>query len=160
METLVHNYPKHIVAVSACIANKNNEILLVKTHWRADTWELPGGQVEEGEPLDKAVCREILEETGIVVKPNGITGIYYNASSEILSVVFKADYISGKLKIQEEEIKEAKFVAPTEVNISSYITRPHMLSRTIDAMNSTSSIPYETWETSPYKLLSRLENDA
>lgn len=160
MGKLGNNYPKHIVAVSAYITNENDEILVVKTHWRSDTWELPGGQVEEGEPLDKAVCREILEETGIVVKPTGITGIYYNASSEILSVVFKADYISGKLKIQEEEIKEAKFIAQTEVNFSSYITRPHMRSRTIDAMNSTSSIPYETWETSPYKLLSRLENDA
>lgn len=155
-----NNYPKHIVAVSAYITNENNEILLVKTHWRADTWELPGGQVEEGEPLDKAVCRETLEETGIIIKPTGITGIYYNASSEILSVVFKAEYISGKLKIQLEEIKEAKFIAQNKTTINSYITRPHMRSRTIDAMNSTSFVPYETWETSPYKLLGRMEKEA
>ena len=36
--------------------------------------ELPGGQVEEGEALDQAVCREIKEETGLTVKPIGITG--------------------------------------------------------------------------------------
>ncbi len=40
--------PKHIIAVSANIMNENNEILLVKVQWRADTWEMPGGQVEEG----------------------------------------------------------------------------------------------------------------
>lgn len=49
-------------------------MLLTKVHWRADTWELPGGQVEEGEALDQAVCREIKEETGLTVKPIGITG--------------------------------------------------------------------------------------
>src|SRR5690625_1382625 len=108
---MVNNYPKHIVAVSAYITNEKDETLLVKTHWRSDTWESPGGQVEEGESLEKAVCREVLEETGVVIKPIGITGIYNNISSGILSVVFKAIYVCGDLKIQPEEIKEAKFFA-------------------------------------------------
>ena len=64
-------------------------MLLAKVHWRADTWELPGGQVEEGEALDQAVCREIKEETGLTVKPIGITGVYYNASMNILAIVLK-----------------------------------------------------------------------
>ena len=64
-------------------------MLLAKVHWRADTWELPGGQVEEGEALDQAVCREMLEETGLTVKPLGVTGVYYNASKNILAVVLK-----------------------------------------------------------------------
>ena len=87
-----------------------DEVLLAKVHWRADTWELPGGQVEEGEALDQAVCREIKEETGLTVKPIGITGVYYNTSMHILAVVFKVAYISGEIKIQPEEIQEAKFV--------------------------------------------------
>lgn len=64
-------------------------MLLAKVHWRSDTWELPGGQVEEGEALDQAICREIKEETGLTVKPIGITGVYYNASMHILAVVLK-----------------------------------------------------------------------
>lgn len=32
-------HPKHIIAVSALVTNENNETLLVKTHWRSDTWE-------------------------------------------------------------------------------------------------------------------------
>ena len=48
--------PKHIVAVSAYVTNSKNEVLLVKTHPRdSDTWELPGGQVDEGESLSQAV---------------------------------------------------------------------------------------------------------
>ena len=44
----MHTTPKHIIAVSPYVTNENGEA--------------PGGQVEEGEPLDKAVGREILEE--------------------------------------------------------------------------------------------------
>ncbi|WP_100012112.1 NUDIX hydrolase [Lentibacillus sediminis] len=153
-----NNHPKHIIAVSAYVTNENGEALMVKTHQRSDTWESPGGQVEEGEPLDKAVCREVFEETGIVIKPVGITGVYYNTSINLLSVVFKAEYKGGELKIQPEEIKEAKFVSLNEDNIGAYITRPHMQSRTIDAMNAKNCIPYESWEVRPYQLLGRLDN--
>ena len=151
-----HKTPKHIVAVAGYLINEENEVLLVKVHWRADKWELPGGQVEEGEALDQAVCREIKEETGLTVKPIGITGVYYNASMHILGIVFKVAYVSGEIKIQPEEIQEAKFVALNEENINEYITRPHMKSRTLDAMRATHFIPYETWEVQPYNLIGRL----
>lgn len=148
--------PKHIIAVSAYVTNEKGETLLVKTHFRSDTWETPGGQVEEGEPLDKAACREVLEETGIVVRPIGITGVYYNATKHILSITFKAEYVSGELKPQPEEIQEVKFNNLSECNIDQYITRPHMRSRTLDAMKAKNYIPYEAWEVEPYRLLSQL----
>ncbi|WP_404462636.1 NUDIX hydrolase [Sutcliffiella horikoshii] len=153
---MMHTTPKHIIAVSAYVTNEKGEALLVKTHLRSDTWEAPGGQVEEGEPLDQAICREVLEETGIVISPIGITGVYYNATKHILSVTFKAKYIRGEIKIQPEEIKEAKFIKLTEGNIDNYITRPHMKSRTIDCMNAKNFIPYETWDVNPYNLVGRL----
>ncbi|MDZ5712683.1 NUDIX hydrolase [Jeotgalibacillus haloalkalitolerans] len=148
--------PKHIIAVSANVVNDQGHTLLVKTHLRPDTWETPGGQVEAGEPLDQALCREILEETGLVITPVGITGVYYNATKQLLSVVFKAEYVSGDIHIQPEEIREAEFVALTEHNIDQYITRPHMKSRTIDCMKAKSIVPYETWEVNPYNLIGRL----
>ena len=151
------NYPRHIVAVSAYITNEEGEALLVKAHWRKDTWEPPGGQVEQGEALDEAVRREVLEETGIEIDIHGITGVYYSASSEILSVVFQATCSMSEIKMQPEEIFDAKFIALTEENIEKYITRPHMVSRTLDAMQAKESIPYETWEARPYNLLGRIE---
>ena len=32
-------------------------------------WSIPGGRLELGEALQDAVCREVLEETGLVVEP-------------------------------------------------------------------------------------------
>ncbi|MCQ6563297.1 NUDIX hydrolase [Paenibacillus mendelii] len=152
--------PKHIVSVTALVMNERDEALLLRTHWRSDTWEMPGGNVEVGEPLDEAVCREFLEETGIVIRPIGITGVYYNATKHVLAVVFRAEYVSGDITIQPEEIIEAKYININESNIDQYITRPQQRSRTLDAMKSTCFIPYETWEVNPaYNLLSRLYNE-
>lgn len=151
------NYPRHIVAVSAYITNEAGEALLVKAYWRKDTWEPPGDQVEQGEALYEAVRREVLEETGIKIDVHGITGVYYSASSEILSVVFRATCSKSEIRMQPEEIFDAKFVALTEDNIKEYITRPNMISRTLDAMLAEFCIPYETWESRPYNLLGRIE---
>ena len=39
-------------------------------------WSIPGGLVETGETLDEAVRREVLEETGLRVKPVEMFGIF------------------------------------------------------------------------------------
>lgn len=149
--------PKHTISVSAYVLNDKDEVLLLRTHWRSDTWEMPGGNVEEGEPLDKAVCREFLEETGVVIRPLGITGVYFNATKHVLSVVFKAAYVSGEINIQPEEVLEANYIEINESNIDEYITRPQQKSRTLDAMRAECFVPYETWEVNPsYNLISRL----
>ena len=142
---------KRIIAVSAYVKNDKDKVLLVKTHYRSDTWELPGGQVEIGESLEQALIREVQEETGIKIQPMGITGVYYNETNEILTIVFKANHIGGEIKVQLEEIKEAKFVELTRENIEQYITRPHFLSRTIDAMKTAHCIPFESWRVSSYE---------
>ncbi|MEC0239913.1 NUDIX hydrolase [Paenibacillus dokdonensis] len=149
--------PKHQISVSALIENNEGEVLLVKTHWRSDTWEFPGGNVEEGESLDVAITREVLEETGILIRPIGITGVYYKETSNLLSVVFRAEFIDGQLKIQPEEIMEAMFVSLTVSNIEQYITRPHMISRSLDAIRSKGFVPYEFWKTKPFQRISRLD---
>lgn len=152
---------KHFIAVSALVKNEHGHVLMVRTHLRSDTWELPGGFVDAGEPLDIAVCRELLEETGIVVRPLGITGVYYNERLHVLSVVFTAEYVSGEITIQPEEILEAKFVDLDQTNMAEYIQRPNVKSRTQDALNAADPIPYETWDLNHpnCKLLSRLDGE-
>jgi ADP-ribose pyrophosphatase YjhB (NUDIX family) len=61
---------KNAVAV---IVDKDNKILLLKRNkdpeiWQPGKWALVGGAIEKGESPQKAVEREILEETGLEIK--------------------------------------------------------------------------------------------
>ena len=55
----------------------NDKVLLVrrKKGSRAGEWAIPGGFVEYGETIDVAVKREVLEETGIEAKVQGLVAV-------------------------------------------------------------------------------------
>lgn len=62
--------PKHIVSAATIVVNERNEILLIKGPKRG--WEMPGGQVEEGESLKDAAIRETKEESRTFSNRNNI----------------------------------------------------------------------------------------
>jgi ADP-ribose pyrophosphatase YjhB (NUDIX family) len=39
-------------------------------------WSIPGGALETGESLKDAVCREVREETGLIVEPRGVFEVF------------------------------------------------------------------------------------
>jgi ADP-ribose pyrophosphatase YjhB (NUDIX family) len=63
-----------IIRVRALIAHKGKILFVQHPHHPEGTWALPGGRVEEGERLDDAIKRELVEELG--VKPV-LAGIRY-----------------------------------------------------------------------------------
>ena len=65
-----HDYPDFPrVGVGAIVIN-DGKVLLVKRGIPPgkDLWAIPGGHVELGETLQETAEREILEETGIIIK--------------------------------------------------------------------------------------------
>ncbi|MCK5063376.1 MAG: NUDIX domain-containing protein, partial [Candidatus Aenigmarchaeota archaeon] len=74
------------IGCGAIIINDKNEVLLVKrsktSRVNPDIWSRPGGEVEFGESSAKAVEREVLEETGIIIKAVRPLGFLDNISPD------------------------------------------------------------------------------
>jgi 8-oxo-dGTP diphosphatase len=99
--------PKHIVSAATIVLNDQNEILLIKGPQRG--WEMPGGQVEEGESLKDAAIRETLEESGIEIEVVKFCGVFQNVSASICNTLFLARPVGGKPTISPESLEVGFF---------------------------------------------------
>ena len=71
-------YPRRPILGVGAIILKRDRILLVERGRApmAGYWSLPGGVLEAGETLEEGVRREVLEETGLEVKPVAVVQIF------------------------------------------------------------------------------------
>jgi len=104
---------------------KDKKVLLVK---RArppaeGLWAIPGGRLKLGETLQQAAEREILEETGIVIRATKpiytFDVIERDEAGRIqfhyVIVDLEAEYISGEPKAGDDA-HEARWIAPDELS--------------------------------------------
>ncbi len=100
------NTPKDIVSAAAIVINEHNELLFIRGPQRG--WEMPGGQVEEGESLSEAVIRETKEESGVEIEIVRFCGIFQNVSRSICNTLFLAKPVGGQLMATSESL-ESRF---------------------------------------------------
>ncbi len=102
-----HHFPR-IHPCSIGLVIKGDEILLVrKPEWIKDRYGLVAGFVEFGESLEESMVREIAEETGITVNNVRYLGSQsWPFPSQIMNG-FVTDYVSGEIKLQEDELEAA-----------------------------------------------------
>ena len=111
--------PVHCVS-AAGVVYKDNKVLLIRTARRG--WEYPGGIVEQGEAILDGLKREILEESGIIVEPECITGIYQNLVKKrgygplegiilptTVNLVFRCKYVGGETNTSDEGLEVGWF---------------------------------------------------
>jgi 8-oxo-dGTP diphosphatase len=65
-----------VPCVGAVVLDAAGRLLLIRRGHdpHAGLWSLPGGRVEDGETLEQAVRREVLEETGLTVGVGDVVG--------------------------------------------------------------------------------------
>lgn len=96
-----------IHAVKALVV-KDNKYLFVKraadSSFFPGLWDLPGGKVEPGEELGKALAREVREETGLSIEPNKTMQEFLvtEKATDIKLTVFSTKLFPGKVKLSKD----------------------------------------------------------
>jgi len=121
-------YPK----LSPCIIvriTRGEQILLARgSYFPTNVWALIAGFIELGENCEEAIQREVMEEVGISIDNIRYWGSQsWPVPTSSLMLGFTAEYKSGEIKVDNEEIVEAGFFTketipgkpPTHFSIAS-----------------------------------------
>jgi 8-oxo-dGTP diphosphatase len=105
-------YPSRPLVGAGAVVHRQAEVLLVKRENPPNKgrWALPGGLVELGETTADAARREILEETGLKVKIEGLLDVQTDLHRDSLSkleyhyvlVDYLAKPLSGRVRLNGE----------------------------------------------------------
>ncbi len=107
------NYPRISPAVIVSVVREGRILLARSSHYPDPRmYSVIAGYVEPGETLEQTVLRELDEEVGICAK-----NLRYFRSqpwpySGSLMVAFTAEYASGEIRVDGQEILEAGWFAP------------------------------------------------
>lgn len=109
------------MAVDIWTINKSGKILLTQRHPNKDCgllWECSGGAIVKGETPLEGARRELFEETGIVVPEEDIRYLGRTVGAgfpTIMHTYFVCVEDDVKLKLQAEEVVDAKWVEVSEL---------------------------------------------
>jgi len=88
-QTVEHNpWAGKKLGAAAVICDDYGRVLMVKHSYGMLNWELPGGAADTGESISDTAVREVLEETGLLVVAERLTGIYYAKENDSHHFVF------------------------------------------------------------------------
>jgi len=72
-------------------------------------WAQPGGFLEVDETVTEAASRETLEETGLVVEPGEIVGLYSRLEAAVVVIAFEARVLRGEYRLNPEALEIQAF---------------------------------------------------
>ncbi|WP_318213988.1 NUDIX hydrolase [Streptomyces sp. SCL15-6] len=126
--------PLHSVSVAGVVVRDDGRVLVIR---RADngTWEPPGGVLELDERPEDGAVREVLEETGIRVSVERLTGVYKNISRGVVALVFLCRPIDGAERTSSESTAVEWLTAEEVENVMGEVYAV----RVLDALDAASA---------------------
>lgn len=115
--------------VVAAVIRENKKVFAAQRGYGVfkDSWEFPGGKIEQGETPEAALVREINEELGAtIIVGEKIGHVEYDYPTCHVSMeCFWADIISGTLTLKEH--RNAKWLSKDELDRVDWLPADAML---------------------------------
>ncbi|HKB28042.1 MAG TPA: NUDIX hydrolase [Candidatus Limnocylindrales bacterium] len=73
------------------------------------TWAQPGGFLEVDETVAEAAVRETFEETGLIVEPGELVGLYTRLEAAVVVIAFEAKVVGGVPRTSREALEIRAF---------------------------------------------------
>ena len=123
--------------VAAVIVHQNKFLLVEEIENGKNVFNQPAGHLEINENLIAAIEREVLEETGLVLSPDYVSGIYYFHRPDLnlfflrfCFVIELDDYLQSKP--QDDEIIDTHWLTLEEIKEKSSQLRSAMVLECIE----------------------------
>lgn len=126
-------YPRISPAMMVLIRKGDQVLLALHKHSPSQRYSPLAGFLEAGESVEEAIHREVMEEVGLRVH-----NLQYFMSQSwpfphSLMLAFTADYLDGEIRLDENEIAEARWFGPgdawpeptSSVSISALLVQAH-----------------------------------
>lgn len=100
--------------MAGAVIRDDGRVLVIK---RRDNghWEPPGGVLELGETFESGVIREVLEETGVQVEVERLSGVYKNLSRGIVALVYRCHPTSDWDAMPSAEAADVRWIDLAQV---------------------------------------------
>jgi ADP-ribose pyrophosphatase len=138
------NYPQQpVIAVGAVVVHQNRILLIRRGKEPArGEWAIPGGRVELGETMHAAVAREVLEETGVSIRPGELVYFFETIQPDPDGRIrfhyaifdFMADYLAGD-PLPQDDAMDARWVSATDADAYNLNIRTRDLLHQIGFIN-------------------------
>ncbi|MFV2029662.1 dihydroneopterin triphosphate diphosphatase [Neisseria sp. S1] len=112
---------KQPISVLVVLHNEQGEILLLERADNPGFWQSVTGSIELGETLADTACREVMEETGIVLEKSGLLNWHQQQEYEIFAH-WRHRYPPG-VTHNTEHVFSACIPADTAIRLSAEHTR-------------------------------------
>ncbi len=86
------------------------------------SWAQPGGFLEIDETVHQAAVRETLEETGLLVQPGEIVGLYSRLEAAVVVLAFEARILGGEFSPTAEAL-DVGYFRPDEIPWSGIVLK-------------------------------------
>ncbi len=103
------NYPKLAPSIIVLVTRGRQMLLARNANWPARMFSTLAGFVEPGESIEQTLHREVLEEVGLRVDRPVYLGSQSWPFPNSLMLGFHAEYASGEIVCQDQEIAEARW---------------------------------------------------